>query len=45
MNTIVIDMTRAITPSLFGIDRRIAYAIESIILVECVLVLPADLLG
>jgi hypothetical protein len=26
MNRIAIDMARAITPSLLGIDRRIAYA-------------------
>ena len=26
MNRIAIDIARAITPSLFGIDRRIAYA-------------------
>jgi hypothetical protein len=46
MNKIAPDMTRAITPpSLFGIDRRIAYANRKTILVGYVLVLLGDLLG
>ena len=45
INKIAIDMARAITPpSLFGTDRRIAYEIRNVIVVECALVLVKGLL-